>query len=131
MQKVKVLWASPHEPTDEQVSSLKEWGEVVYLKEVNNDLFLQLTDQQFNSDLGIIAEELIEFCSDEGIATVAQPGGSPAFQYTLGWVSQGCAWAPEVIYSFSKRVSEDSLQPDGSVKKVSTFIHEGWITSTE
>jgi hypothetical protein len=32
-----------------------------------------------------------------------------------------------VIFADSDRVSEDILQPDGSVKKVSIFKHKGWI----
>ena len=30
-------------------------------------------------------------------------------------------------YAFSKRVSEEVKQPDGTVRKVSVFKHEGWI----
>lgn len=32
-----------------------------------------------------------------------------------------------VCYAFSKRVSEEQHQPDGSVKKVNTFKHQGFI----
>jgi hypothetical protein len=33
----------------------------------------------------------------------------------------------EPLYSFSERVSEEVVQPDGSVRKVNTFRHAGWV----
>jgi hypothetical protein len=31
-----------------------------------------------------------------------------------------------MIFADSDRISEDIPQPDGSVKKISTFRHKGW-----
>lgn len=133
MSSVKFLWASPHQPTTEQLSSLEERGEVIYLKEVNPEMFGRLVNQEINDDLITLAEDVVEMCSTEHIHFLVQPGGSPAFQCTLGKVLESMSdgyydvAVPAVAYAFSKRVSEDIPQPDGSVKKVSTFIHEGWV----
>lgn len=126
MDTVKFLWASPHQPTSEQVSALQAEGTVIYLSEIDTDLFKRLVNQEFQTDLTELVEEVLKVCSNEQIDFLTQPGGSPAFQFTLGRViAEGKT--PAVRYAFSKRVSEDIPQPDGSVKKVSTFVHEGWV----
>lgn len=55
-------------------------------------------------------------------------GGAPYFQSTLELVLLQNGLKP--LYAFSKRVSTDAVQPDGSIKKVAIFVHEGWIPST-
>lgn len=36
-------------------------------------------------------------------------------------------WGFKPLYSFSSRVSTEEVQPDGSVKKIMTFRHSGWV----
>jgi len=52
-------------------------------------------------------------------------GGAPFFMATLeaALLEEGI----EPIYSFSQRVSVEETQPDGSVRKVSTFRHVGFV----
>lgn len=52
-------------------------------------------------------------------------GGAPYFMSTLERVLKEEGF--KVLYSFSERVSVEIPQPDGSVKKVNTFNHAGWI----
>ena len=32
-----------------------------------------------------------------------------------------------VRYAFSRRISHEEMQPDGSVRKTQTFTHAGWV----
>ena len=34
---------------------------------------------------------------------------------------------PRAVFAFSKRVSEEQLQPDGSVRKINVFKHVGFV----
>ena len=36
---------------------------------------------------------------------------------------------PRAVFAFSKRVSEEQLQPDGSVRKLNVFKHVGFVPS--
>jgi hypothetical protein len=58
-------------------------------------------------------------------ATHAMIGGAPYFMATLEEAL--CERGIEPVYSFSRRESVDSPQPDGSVRKVATFRHSGWV----
>ena len=119
------LWASPHKPTNEQVSSL---GKVVLLQDINPTLQANLSSQELDTDLNKLALELIAFAVLHEFVIV-QPGGSPAFQLTLGkrLTSIPVVDRPSVMFSFSKRVSQDIPQENGTVKKVTIFKHEGWV----
>lgn len=127
MSQIKVLWASAHQPTAEQLRELEDSTlyKVVYLKELYPELFNKLVEQEFDSNLDEIAIRLFTFCEHLGIPIICQPGGSPAFQFTLGQLST--KHDIHIWYAFSKRISVDTPNPDGSVKKVSTFVHEGFI----
>lgn len=50
-------------------------------------------------------------------------GGVPFLMSLLEDAFEDAGLTP--YYAFSKRVSEDQVQPDGSIKKVSTFKHVG------
>jgi len=117
------VWASPHKPSQEQLDSL---GKVVFLSDINADLQRQLSNLDMYSDLDYLAKELI--FATKGMVLV-QPAGSPAFQRILGkWLERtNPKDRPMVIYAFSKRMSVDVPQADGSVIKTVIFKHEGWI----
>ena len=121
----KFLWASPHVITPEQVSSL---GEIVLLRGINPGLQNRLSDIRMDTDLNELALELIAMAVLQGY-TIVQPGGSPAFQLVLGKRLAGIPVTdrPSVMYAFSKRISVDTIQEDGTIKKTSTFKHEGWV----
>lgn len=52
-------------------------------------------------------------------------GGAPFFMSACERVATEYGF--KYCYAFSKRVSEEVKQPDGTVRKVSVFKHEGWI----
>lgn len=123
--KTKILWASAHDPTLEQLREMEEAGEVSFLKKVSPELFQKLTNLQIDSNLRQLAEELVSFLRKKNFSMLVQPAGSPAFLFVLGTVMKDTEFP--VFFAHSKRVSKDVPQPDGTIKKVSTFRHEGWI----
>ena len=52
-------------------------------------------------------------------------GGAPYLMSALERELKGIG--KHVMYAYSERVSEDHVQPDGSVKKVSAFKHIGFV----
>jgi len=52
-------------------------------------------------------------------------GGAPFFMSTLEGILVQAGHTP--VYAFSKRVSIETQNPDGSVTKVNKFIHEGFV----
>jgi len=124
----KALWASAHQIGEDQLNSLWQAGfKVSTLKSLNPSLWEELTNLKKESDRLQIASELLAFCHKRGYILV-QPAGDPAFQLVLGRANAETNIYVSVIYSFTKRVSEDIHQPDGSVKKISVFKHEGWVS---
>jgi hypothetical protein len=137
------MWASAHQPTKEQLVDLTSQGKVIYLKEINLQLFNKITNLKIDSNLYRLAQELIATTVAQNLpeekCILVQPAGSPAFQYTLGeintfnivsaYISPAPGGRPtiEIVYSFSERVSQDIPQEDGTVKKVSIFKHMGWV----
>ena len=120
----KFLWASVHQPTQEQIKSL---GEVIMLQDVNPGLLSNISDIQQDSNLSLLALNLINFAIDNN-HTLVQPSGSPAFHVVLGkaLLTIDSPDRPQIMFSFSKRVSYDIVLPEGT-KKVSYFKHEGWV----
>ncbi len=133
--KKKILWASPHKPTEKQLEDL---GTVEYLEDINPNLFGRLVDSPSNREgLYELAEDLLSFAQEAGY-DVYQPAGSPAFQFILGRVIAttlpdhmgGLSYSYQGVnikYAHSKRVSFEVTDPDGSVKKTVVFNHLGWI----
>ena len=122
-----LLWASPHKPTQEQFDSLVEMGIVSSLQVDNEEIFNSLSNIQLDTDLVALAEKLAGFAFVNGFDIVVQPAGSPAFHVTLGKVMSNFADTLKLKFAFSKRISNDVEQPDGSVKKTVVFKHEGWV----
>ncbi len=115
-------WASAHKPTPEQ---LIELGEVQFLP-------VELQEKLNNTprvlgELIALADEVLGYAY-ENKAILVQPGGSPAFQQVLGAQNhQEGGWGVSLWYAHSERVSQDELQADGSVKKISIFKHVTFI----
>ena len=126
----KVIWCSVHTPTTEQLEELESWldeGELLYLKDINPVLFDTLVNSPSMSyELLGLAKTLDELAREMN-AILVQPSGSIAFQYMFGKVAMTNFYVTSVLYSHSKRVSEDVPQEDGSVKKISIFKHECFV----
>lgn len=59
--------------------------------------------------------------------TYAMIGGAP---YLMGPLERALRAAGIVpYYAFTRREVREDLQPDGTVKKVTVFAHEGWVTA--
>lgn len=123
----KYLWASPHNPTEAQLKELSVLnGKVVLLKDINPDLFGRLSNLQFDTDLDKLAGELLSFAM-ANCDFLVQPAGSPAFHMRLGITNVNSGMEMPILFAFSKRVSKDVENPDGSVTKTVVFNHEGFI----
>ena len=115
------IWANAHAPTQEQIDSLG--GELEYLPvEIQGRINNCPSNPE---ELEQLAEELLEYV---GNGVIVQPGGSPAFQFTIGALCAIDRVESGIMYAHSERVSEDVPQPDGSIRKVSIFKHLGWVT---
>jgi hypothetical protein len=125
--KTLLLWCSAHTPTQEQMTSLQEMGELLFLKDV--DASLQQGINNCSSDRG----ELMSLASDINKlrlsldCTIVQLGGSPMFLYIAGAMMNGCMSKQVIMFAHSERVSIDVPQEDGTVVKTSVFKHIGWI----
>ena len=100
---------------------------VVLLADIRPAMQEYLCNLQLEDDREALAQDLVQVAMQIGTvgspATLIQPAGDPAFQYQLGKVDTNT----QVWYAYSKRISEDIPQSDGSVKKISTFVHAGWV----
>lgn len=126
----QALWCSAHTPTEQQLSQLANVfnASVVMLKDLSPELQEQLNNTPTDAiDLRVLALNLISLSCKNEIDYLVQPGGSPAFQFSLGGAREEYATAPDVLYAHSERVSVDEPQPDGSVKKVSFFNHQKFV----
>lgn len=70
------------------------------------------------------ADALAALAADTGAST-AMVGGAPFFGSILEATLVAAGIEP--VYAFSKRVSKDIPQEDGSTKKILVFKHEGWV----
>lgn len=118
-----LLWCSPHTPTSEQLESLNDMGNLMFLGIIHPSLMTRLSNTPSNrKDCMILADNISELAEKHN-AIIVQLGGSPLFLV----MAAGVIGTGRMIFADSERVSEDILQPDGSVKKVSIFKHKGWI----
>ena len=72
-----------------------------------------------------MARRLCDIAMEQEDHRILAGSGSPAFTASLG-LCLGLNLSYDdivLIFAHSERVSEDQPQPDGSVKKVSTFKH--------
>ncbi len=115
------IWASAHNPTTEQLIDLQSKGTVSFLKDLNPELHARMVNCPSNRiALSALATDLHVAGKD---SILVQPAGSPLFLTTFGVVNG----IDNLLFADSKRESKDIPQADGSVKKVSTFRHLGWV----
>ena len=72
-----------------------------------------------------IADMVDNFHPDDEIGVQVLIGGAPWLMSHLEAELKNRGFVP--LYSFSERVSVEVTQPDGSVKKVSTFKHVAFV----
>jgi len=126
MKKVFV-WSSPHKATQEQLDSLESRGSVLLLSELAPELFNEISNLTISSDLDRLARKLVSLLVGVKDTVLVQPAGSPALQAVLGGHLESRHIDRQVWYAFSKRISQDIEQADGTIKKVAIFKHEGWV----
>lgn len=125
----KVLVAMQHKLTDAQLSSIVDCSkmdkpvDVVYLKDVDADLFASLASMKWGDDLNALAKRLHNAINDGGYLAVIMPIGSPAFMATFCMMKTDNM--PRLLFSHSDRVSVDN----GDGTKTSTFVHVKWIAA--
>lgn len=118
-----LLWCANHTPTIEQHISLNDMGNVIHLRDIAPELAERLSNTPSSrNECKILANDIFEL-AERIEAKIIQLGGSPMFLF----VAASVIGTSRVIFADSERVSEDIPQPDGSVKKISTFRHKGWI----
>lgn len=124
----KLLKVMQHSLTGEQLSQLGKNTQIIELSEINNQLFNKMASSPSTTE-GVVetAKEFYEFLKEaEDIDGVILPLGSPSLMFQIA-VFIGDYQIP-VLFSHSERVSVDEIQEDGSIKKVSVFRHQNWIT---
>lgn len=118
-----LLWCANHTPTSEQLESLNEMGNLLFLKDIAPQLAERLSNTPSKrNECAILADNISELAEKHN-AIIVQLGGSPLFLV----IAAGVIGSGRMIFADSERVSEDIPQPDGSVKKISIFKHKGWI----
>ena len=118
-----LLWCANHTPTIEQLQSLNEMGNLLFLKDIAPQLAERLSNTpSVRSECKVLADEISEV-AERFHAKIIQLGGSPLFLV----IAAGVIGSGRMIFADSERISEDIPQADGSVKKVSIFKHKGWI----
>lgn len=123
-----ILWCPQHSVSQEQAAELAELypgRKIVTLQDVDPELFKQLKDCPGDrTQLYILAGRLRVRCMEAGVAVM--PIGSPVFQAIF--FQQEAFGNTAFLFAHSTRESVEQQQPDGSVKKVSVFRHQKFIT---
>ena len=130
----KIVNLTQHPATQEQIA------EGVF--DLQGDALAQLKVLlTFNTkpDFGVIADRaaqivaLVEGLDEVGEVSGAMIGGAPylmsRLETTLSRAAGGkfLRWDFQTLYSFTERVVEEVVLPDGSVKKTATFRHQGFV----
>ena len=137
----RILNLTQHEPTPEQIAAGVTCGDINDDSQLR-DIALLLTFDTLPTPVEVRhrAERLAEIASktttlvDYGGETVlcvnerfqfAMIGGAPYLMAPLESALRARGITP--VYAFSVRESVDQIQPDGSVRKVATFRHAGFV----
>jgi hypothetical protein len=118
-----LLWCANHTPTIEQHISLNEMGNIIHLKDIAPELAERLSNTPSDRNECKILANDISTLAERIEAKIIQLGGSPLFLV----MASPIIGSGRMIFADSERISEDIPQADGSVKKISTFRHKGWI----
>jgi len=121
---MKIYNLTQHPATPEQ----KAQG-VIDLPEVDRRMlghlltFEEIPNQEEMADRAKAIVDLLAGVAPGGHTVMI--GGAPFFMSTLEGVLTQAGHIP--VYAFSKRVSIEAQNPDGSVTKTNKFIHEGFV----
>lgn len=117
---VKIVNLTQHNATQDQL----EAGVFEPQNKVRVRELLTFNSIPSNDELEKRATELANIAVEEG-AQAAMIGGAPYFMSALedALLRKGV----EPVYAFSLREAKEVQQPDGSVKKVMTFRHIGFV----
>ena len=113
-----------HDATPEQIEAgVKDLPDIVK-EQVRKALTFDAPPSRMEiyARASIIASFAEAYLGEDGDALI---GGAPYFMAPLERALKARGLRP--CYAFSKRVVEESVMPDGSIKKVSTFKHEGFV----
>lgn len=91
--------------------------------------FESLPDHQDMEDrASFLAAMAYDALDDNGCGLTGRQvmiGGAPFFMAHLERALREQVLYP--VYAFSRRVTEEQTQPDGSIKKIAVFKHEGFV----
>lgn len=120
-----ILWCPQHQPTKRQLEELPK-HKINLLSEIDSELFKSLSSLEADSDLDQLTDKLIKIISVN--THVVLPIGSPAFMFLLSTkLSRINFHYKTILFAHSKRVSEETISPEGEIIKNSKFIHEKFI----
>jgi hypothetical protein len=124
----KFIWSSPHRPTAEQLAELEAKGTVEFLRDLQPDLFASISNVGKDTDYMQLAFNVVLFATESN-ATLVQPAGNPKLLmcYGLNIMAMELIASDVMIFAYSRRISIDEEQADGSVVKRVVLNHEGFI----
>jgi hypothetical protein len=97
-------------------------GNLIFLKDIAPITMANLTNTPSDRNECKDLADNISILAENHNAKIVQLGGSPLFLV----MASPIIGSGRMIFADSDRISEDIPQPDGSVKKISTFRHKGW-----
>ena len=117
-----IINLTQHQATMEQVTA----GVVDLSGNSLEALKSNLTFNSMPNKKGIVerAERLASLAFAHGFKR-AMIGGAPYLMGPLEEALKGYGITP--LYAFSERISKEEVQPDGTVRKVNIFKHQGFI----
>lgn len=122
-----ILWTPQHVPTTEQLKELD--GPVTLLSVINTPLFTKLSNSPSDiKELEDLSYQLLGMFNN--FDAIVLPLGSPAFMAILMkgiGIVQTLGDQYKLLFAHTERVSDDVVQPDGSIKKTSIFKHVKFI----
>ena len=118
----KILNMSNHTLTGEQIAELKGYGyEIIELNAEDKQRWANLNPDNYEDVVYRIMEDS-DTRYDVDCFHIA--GFPPAVVLA---VNTAFHLGKRSVYAYSERVSEESLQPDGTVKKINVFKHLGFF----
>jgi hypothetical protein len=120
----KILNTMAHVLTDEQIIDLNNMFdnvEVLDLRDVDNELFKQLSNIAVDSNLNDLANQLLSITKEFDI--IILPIGSPAFMFKFARRTHAKVDIITFLFAHSDRVSIEKQNEDGTVTKTNIFKH--------
>lgn len=120
----RIINLTQHKATDDQLAA----GVIDLPEEERSKLqgLLTFTSRPQGSLIAARAADIADIAVAHG-ATHAMIGGAPFLMAQLEAALKIQGVQP--LYSFTQRVTEEHVQPDGTVKKVAIFKHEGFVSA--